>query len=197
MHPNRSFEWRDREEMLRFVAEISFCTIFVAGPMLVHAPVLVQGKHRLLFHVSRGNRAVAALDGARALVSCLGPDGYVSPDWYGTPGQVPTWNYLAVECEGPVRRLGEDELAQSLDDPSAAHEARLAPKPQWTRAKMMPSRFEAMLAGIIGYEVAIEEIRGTRKLGQHKQPAEILGVAAGLEASGKDRLAALTRAEAS
>jgi transcriptional regulator len=179
MHPNRTFAWQDREAMLAFLADTGFCTICVDGPALVHAPVVVAAPDRLLFHVSRGNRA-AAIDGRRAIVSCLGPEAYISPDWYGTPDQVPTWNYLAVEAEGVLRRLDEVELAALLDELSAAHEARLAPKPAWTRAKMSPGRFEAMLKAIVGYELRIEELRGTRKLGQSKTREERIGAADGL-----------------
>jgi transcriptional regulator len=193
MHPNRAFAWEDEEAMLAFLADIAFCTICAEGPMVVHAPVIVAAPDRLRFHVSRGNRA-AALEGKRAIVSCLGPDAYVSPDWYGSPDQVPTWNYLAVEAEGPLRRLDEAELAQLLDDLSAAHEARLAPKRAWTRAKMTPGRFQAMLKAIAGYELAIEELRGTRKLGQHK-PGQAAAAAAAL-APFNPEMAALMRAEA-
>ena len=180
MHPNRAFAWEDRDAMLALIADIAFCTICVDGPALVHAPVIVAGPDRLLFHISRGNRAAASLDGKRAIVSCLGPDAYISPDWYGVPDQVPTWNYLAVEAEGPLRRLDEDELAALLDDLSAAHEARLAPKPPWTRAKLTPARFAAMLNAIVGYELTIEDLRGTRKLGQNK-PGQVAAAADGLE----------------
>jgi len=192
MHPNRAFAWEDPEAMLAFVADIAFCTICADGPLLVHAPVIVAAPDRLRFHVSRGNRA-AALDGKRAIVSCLGPDAYISPDWYGVPDQVPTWNYLSVEAEGPLRRLDEEELARLLDDLSAAHEARLAPKPQWSRAKLAPGRFEAMVKAIAGYELAIEALRGTRKLGQNK-PGQIAAAAAGL-APFNPQMAALMRAE--
>jgi transcriptional regulator len=190
MHPNRAFAWADRGDMLAFVADIAFCTVAADGPMVVHAPVVVHPPDRIRFHIARGNRA--KLDGRRAIVSCLGPDAYVSPDWYGTPEQVPTWNYLAVEAEGPLRRLDEDELTALLDDLSAGHEARLAPKPLWTRAKMSPGRFEAMLKAIIGYELAIEDLRGTMKLGQHKNEAEREGAADGL-APFNPALAALMR----
>ena len=180
MHPDPRFDWIDRQAMLGFVAEIAFCTICADGPSVVHAPVVVLGEDRLRFHVSRSNRAVLGLDRGRALISCLGPDAYVSPDWYGTPDQVPTWNYVAVEAEGPLRRLDEPELADLLDALSAAHEARLSPKPEWTRAKMSPGRFEAMLKAIVGYELSIEALRGTRKLGQNKKDAERAGAAEGL-----------------
>ena len=67
MHPNRGFAWEDRAAMLAFAADIAFATIAAEGPVLVHAPVLVAGPDRLLFHVSRGNRA--KLDDKRAIVS--------------------------------------------------------------------------------------------------------------------------------
>ncbi|MEA3044858.1 MAG: transcriptional regulator [Sphingomonadales bacterium] len=194
MHPNPAFAWQDRDAMLGFVAEIAFCTIVVDGPFLVHAPVVVDAPGRIRFHVARGNRAAAMLEGRQAIVSCLGPDAYVSPDWYGVPDQVPTWNYLSVEAEGPLRRIDEAELILLLDDLSAAHEARLAPKPAWTRAKMTPGRFEAMLKAITGYELTIEALRGTRKLGQHKPQAQRNRAADGL-APINPILAALMRAE--
>jgi transcriptional regulator len=180
MHPNRAFAWEDRDAMLALVGEIGFCTLFVDGPFVVHVPVIVSAPDRIRFHLARANRAVPALEGRRALLSCLGPDAYISPDWYGTSDQVPTWNYLAVEAEGPLRRLDEDELTGLLEDLSADHEARLAPKPAWTRGKISPGRFEAMLKAIIGFELAVETLRGTRKLGQQKKEAERYGAAAGL-----------------
>ncbi len=180
MHPDRRFAWDDRDAMLAFVTDISFCTIAVDGPFVIHAPVVVDAPDRLRFHVARGNRAAKTLDGCRAIVSCLGPEAYISPDWYGTPDQVPTWNYLGVEAEGPLRRMDESELVALLDDLSATHEARLAPKSVWTRDKMTPGRFEGMLKAIVGYELVIEDLRGTRKLGQNKRADELAGAVAGL-----------------
>ena len=180
MHPSRAFVWDDRDAMLAFAAETSFCTIAADGPLIAHAPVVVSGPDRLRFHLSRSNRAAAAFDGKRAILSFLGPEAYVSPDWYGSADQVPTWNYLAVEAEGPLRRLDEAELSDLLDTLSAEHERRLAPKPDWTRAKMSPGRFEAMLKAIVGFEMDIEALRGTRKLGQNKAESERHGAADGL-----------------
>ena len=180
MHPDRRFAWEDREAMLAFIGEVAFCTICVDGPAVMHAPVVVAPPDRLRFHVSRANRAAKGLENGRALVSCLGPDAYISPDWYGTPDQVPTWNYVAVEAEGPLRRLERDELLAFLDDLGAAHEARLAPKPPWTRDKLSQDRSDGLLKAIVGFEMRIEDLRGTRKLGQQKQHAERVGAADGL-----------------
>lgn len=179
--------------MLAFIAEVAFATICVDGPALVHVPVVLAGEDRLLFHVSRSNPALPKLDGARAIASVLGPDIYVSPDWYGTPDQVPTWNYVAVEAEGPLRRLDERELTALLDDLSGVHEARLAPKAEWTRGKMTTGRFESMLKEILGFELRVQALRGTRKLGQTKSEAERRASADAAARAGKVEMAGLMR----
>lgn len=161
--------------MLAFVAERAFAHLFAAtpeGPRVAHVPLIVTGDGALRFHLARSNALTPHLDGARAVASLAGPDAYVSPDWYGSADQVPTWNYVAVEAEGTVRRLSEADLAAQADALSAAHEARLAPKPPWTRAKMSPGRFEAMLPAIVGFEMTLTALRGTRKLGQNKTESE-------------------------
>ena len=194
MHPSRSFAWNDRDEMLAFVAEMAFATIFVAGPHgnhVVHVPVVSHGPGALRFHVARTNAATNGMDGAQALLSSTGCDAYISPDWYETPNQVPTWNYVAVEVEGQLKRLNDEELVTQLDALSAVHEARLAPKRPWTRAKMQPGSFEAMTRGIVGFELGIDAVRGTRKLSQNKQPADREGVLAALRAGGQSDMACL------
>ena len=157
-----------------------------------HAPVVVAAPDRIRFHVARSNRAVPALDGSRALLSCLGPDAYISPDWYGTAGSgadLELSRRRGRRAAAAARRGRADRAARRL---SADHEARLAPKPAWTRGKMTPGRFEAMLKAIVGFELTVEALRGTRKLGQHKQEAERAGAAAGL-APINPKLAALMR----
>jgi transcriptional regulator len=196
MHSNRIFHWTDRDAMLAFVDQISFAHLFVnspEGPLVAHTPIVVTGEGRLRFHLSRANLPSQHLDGAQALISLAGPDAYVSPDWYGSDDQVPTWNYVTVEARGKVRQLPEAGLVEILDALSASHEARLAPKHPWTRGKMRPGLFEGMLKAIVGFEMTVEELRGTRKLGQNKKPAEIEGAAEGLTAAGRPDLAALMR----
>ena len=67
-----------------------------------------------------------------------------------------------------------------LDDLSAREEARLAPKAPWTRQKMSPGRFEAMLAGIQGFRLRPHRLEGTFKLSQNKPADERARVAAAL-----------------
>ncbi len=122
-----------------------------------------------------------------------GPDAYISPDWYDGPDQVPTWNYISIELEGPVRAMDDEGLVALLDDLSAVNEARLSPKAPWTRYKMDDSKFRKMLGGITGFEMEVIAWRPTIKLSQNKTEAERLRVADELEAQGKKAMAHFMR----
>jgi len=187
MHPASAFREADEARLLGQLAAQPFATILAAprGRLCVaHAPVVARsgpGGPCVDFHLSRANALAGALaDGVRAVAVSLGPDAYVSPDWYASPDQVPTWNYLSVEAEGPVAALDDEGLIALLDDLSAQAEARLAPKPPWTRAKMSPGRFEAMTRAIVGARLVVERLEGTTKLSQNKDAADRAGVIAGL-----------------
>ena len=196
MHPNPRFRWNDRREILDFIQRNAFAHIFVQGaegPLVAHLPVIVSREGHLRFHLSRANPVAKALDGAVALASVAGPDAYISPDWYGSDDQVPTWNYMTAEARGPVRRLSDDELVAQLDDLSAEHEMRLLPKRPWTRAKMDPESFAGMLKAIAGFEMAVESLTGTLKLGQNKKDDDAAGAVDGLVAAGRQDMADLMR----
>ncbi len=182
MHPSKAFAWADDVALYSFITENPFAHIFATtpqGPMVAHAPVIVTAQGNLRFHLATPNRLVPHLDGRTALVSITGANGYQSADWYAARDQVPTWLYCAVEVEGRLRRLDREELIAQVDALSAQMEARLLPKLPWTRAKMPPGKFEAMLPFITGFEVEAQAMRGTKKLNQHKAAADVAAMIAG------------------
>ena len=187
MHPQGVFRTDDQEALLAHLARRPFVTLVArpAGRLLVaHAPVVVRQLGlgvALDFHLSRGNALAEALNtGFQAVAVSLATDAYISPDWYASADQVPTWNYVSVEAEGPVAALDEAGLVALLDDLSTQEEARLAPKPAWTRAKMSPGRFEQMSRAIIGARMRVERLEGTTKLSQNKDDPDRAGVIAAL-----------------
>lgn len=195
MHPDPAFAMTSAAAQT-FARDVAFAHVFVSGPAgiaVIHAPVIVTAAGDLHLHVSRRNRAVPMLAGARALASFGGTGAYVSPDWYVAEGQVPTWNYVAVEAEGTVEPLDEAALVAQVDAVGDDHEARLSPKPAWTRDKMPDGRFDAMLRAIAGYAIRVEAWRGTAKLSQNKPPADVRGVIAGLIGAGSTPCADLVQ----
>jgi transcriptional regulator len=187
MHPAATFKVEDEAALLAHLAAHPFVTLAAAPDgrlRIAHAPVVVRRLASGLaidFHVSRGNALAPFLAaGFRGVAVSLEADAYVSPDWYEDADQVPTWNYVSVEVEGPIAMLDEAGLVTLLDDLSAQEEARLAPKPPWTRGKMSPGRFEAMVRAIVGARLTVERLRGVTKLSQNKSEADRAGVIAAL-----------------
>lgn len=196
MHPNAAFRWEDRGAMRAFAAEISFGMLFLTtpdGPRVAHVPFVFLDEDRIAFHLARGNSITKHLDGAEALFVINGPDGYISPDWYGIEDQVPTWNYVALELQGVARKMDEAALIAQADALSETNEKRLAPKPVWTRDKMPDGLFDKMLGGITGFELDISAWRSTVKLGQTKSIEVRMAAADGAEVAGNRAIAHLMR----
>jgi transcriptional regulator len=196
MHPNPAFRGgEDRALAAAVVAEVGFGMVFAAtpdGPRVAHTPLLATGDGAVQFHLSRGNALTRWLDGATAVAVVNGLDGYVAPRWYADIGTVPTWNYVAVEMEGRVRRMDGEGLLGLLEALAAQHEARL-PAPAWTMDKLPEPKKRQLLAGIVGFELEVTAWRPTFKLSQNKSAEDRAAVAAGLEATGSGAIAALMR----
>lgn len=196
MHPNAAFRPDDRALMESLVQEIGFGMIFGAtpdGPRVAHTPLALTGDGALQFHLSRGNALVRHLDGMTALALVNGPDAYVSPRWYADGTQVPTWNYVAVELEGRVRRMDGDDLLGLLETLTTREEARVTGGQAWTINKVPEDKRRQLMAGIVGFELEVQAWRPTFKLSQNKPEAERLRVAEGLEAQAAPALATLMR----
>jgi transcriptional regulator len=198
MHPASIFHVAEREPLLAQLRAQPLVTLAAAPdgrPAVAQAPVVIHQAGEALelhFHLARGNALAGFLAGGfRAVAVSLGSDAYISPDWYGAPDQVPTWDYLTVEAEGLVTVMDDAELVDLLDRLSAQEEAKLLPKPPWTRGKMSPGRFEAMLRGIVGAKLAVERLEGTFKFSQNKTGAQRAGV---VQALGENPMAALVKA---
>lgn len=195
MHPDPCFHPDDRGRSLaasrKLVEHVGFAMIFTAtrdGPRVAHAPVVWSGDHAVQFHIARRNLIAEHLDGAMALCVVNGPNGYVSSQWYSDATNVPTWNYVAAELEGGVRRLDEGALRGQIAALIIGSEARL-PGNAWTLDQASSADVEAMIPEIMGFELNIQECRFTSKLSQNKPASERERVANGFEASGLTEMA--------
>ncbi|MCQ0971040.1 FMN-binding negative transcriptional regulator [Paracoccus sp. TK19116] len=169
MHPNPAFRKATREQNLAFAQRIGFGMLTVPGdpwPLAAHVP-FVAGDDGIELHLARSNPICRAAP-APALLAVSGVDAYISPDWYGVPDQVPTWNYIAVHLRGRLEPLPLETLRDHLDRLSDHFEAELAPKPIWKTAKMTPEVLDRMLRMILPFRLVVEDVQGTWKLSQNK-----------------------------
>lgn len=178
----------DRGTSLAFAQARGFGTVCAwdgARPIASSLPFYLtsadDGTPRAAFHVARQNPLAKLADGkASWLMTVNGADAYVSPDWYASPDQVPTWLYQAVHLTGTVRILSEDELGRHLDTLSAKFESWLMSKPPWTTSKMTAGRLEALKKAIVGLVMSVDEVEGSFKLNQHKSDVDHMAIALAL-----------------
>jgi len=186
MHPNPIFHDAETTQNLDFARARGFGVLAVAGqgaPLISHIPFLLsQDGQWAELHLVRSNPIVRALKAPMpARIAVNGPDGYVSPDWYGVADQVPTWNYVAVHLQGELELLPSEELRDLLDRQSAFYESRLLPKPPWSTAKMDPDALARMRRMIVPARMRVTGVDGTWKLSQNKSDAARKSVAAQIE----------------
>lgn len=180
MHPNPVFRGTPRDANLEFARTRGFgtlCANGADGPILAHAPFLLSEDGAVLeLHLVRSNPLLRLLPGP-VVMAVSGPDGYVSPDWYGVDDQVPTWNYVAVHLRGTMETRPAAELRDLLDRQSALFEDRLVPKPPWTTAKMTPQVLDRMMRAIVPCRMQVTTVDGTWKLNQNKDDTVRLAAA--------------------
>ncbi|MCG7520542.1 FMN-binding negative transcriptional regulator [Ruegeria sp. Ofav3-42] len=173
MHPNPAFRVEETARHISFARDRAFGVLAVStesAPLISHVPFLLSEDGALAeLHLVRSNPIVRAITGSKqARIAIVGPDGYVSPDWYGVEDQVPTWNYVAVHLTGQLEQRPQEEMLDLLDRQSAFYEARLLPKPPWVTSKMSPDALERMMRMIVPLCLRIDDIQGTWKLNQNK-----------------------------
>lgn len=194
MHPNPAFRHEPDARNLEFARARGFGILSVnddAGPLVSHVPFLLNGDGSAAdLHLVRSNPIAQRTEGP-AVLAVSGPDGYVSPDWYGIEDQVPTWNYVAVHLRGRLVRLPQGEMRDMLDRQSAFFETRLLPKPVWLPGKMSHDVLEKMMRAIIPFRLMIDKVDGTWKLGQNKPDRVRLSAAALMEEGSGSQLSEL------
>ena len=198
MHPNPLYRSDDSAADAALVGQIGFGMVFAAtpdGPRVAHTPLLMTEGGAVQFHLARSNALARHLDGTTALIVVNGPDAYVSPRWYDDRNTVPTWDYIALELEGPVRRMDDDGLEAFLHAAITKHETRLGGEP-WRAEESSEKMWAGLFRGIVGFELTVAARRPTYKLSQNKSPETRARIADGLAEAGSPALADWVRSVA-
>ena len=156
----------------------------VASSLPFNLAYAADGTPRAQFHVARGNPLAAlAAQGGEWMIAVSGADAYVSPDWYVSPDQVPTWLYETVQLGGHVRLVPPANLRAHLDTLTEHFEAAIEDDAPWTLDRVTAGRREMLMQAIVGIEMEIETVDGSAKLNQTKSDADYRAVAMQLRQS--------------
>ena len=138
-----------------FVSHLPFIFDRAAGP-----------KGKLLCHMARANPQSQHFSSCGDVLAVFqGPNAYVSPSWYSSPG-VPTWNYAVVHLRGKPRLIeGESELEALIERQTHIYESHM-PSP-W-KPDLAGERRAKLLNMIVGLEIEVTDIQGKFKLSQNR-----------------------------
>ncbi len=178
MYVNPAFKTSD-DTAWEYVTERGFGSVIAIDdgmPVASQVPLLVKcdGDRRMIeFHVARPNPLHQVVSrNPRVLVVVSGPDAYISPDWYTSSDQVPTWNYLAAHITGLARPMPAERALAHVEAMSLFFEDRLRPKKPWSTSKMTEAKRQMMLRAIVPMEIEVERIEASTKLSQNKSVSD-------------------------
>ncbi len=184
-HFDRSADAHALDALIERDPFVTLVSAHEGAPLATHLPVLAhRGADglRLLGHWARSNPQWTSIEGQSVLAIVHGPHAYVSPRWYPDSRRaVPTWNYAAAHLYGRIRLIaGEAELSALVDTLARHFETGAAP---WRFEDTEPST-RGMLAGIVGFEMAVARIEVKYKLSQNHSAERIAGAIVGLREEG-------------
>jgi len=194
VYVRRPFRSEDREAIQAVMREHGFAMLITAAGGEPHAsqlPFLLEadegeGHGTLIGHMARGNpqwRDFAS--GQEALVVFQGPHHYVSPAWYGAPGEyVPTWNYVIVQARGVPSVVEDDEASFAVARDTVAHYESFRAEP-WDLEESL-ERARRLAPGVVAFRLPIATIEASFKLSQDKPPEVRARVIAALEREAPD-----------
>jgi transcriptional regulator len=144
-------------------------------------------------HVARANPLWQRCPtGTPVMVVFRGAEAFVSPSWYPSKHeshrQVPTWNYEVVHAHGILTVHDDARFVRGLVARLTRHHEAGEARP-WKMTDSAPDFIDAMLANIVGIEVALTSLVGKSKLSQNKEVRDRQGAADTLAARGHDELA--------
>ena len=150
----------DRSKIDSVIRENPFATIIYTDnsrPESFHLPLIIQGD-KLIGHMAKANPAWKKIAAKTILVIFHGPQGYISPEFYGTQNNVGTWNYISIHVRGKVTISQEEkELKDALlllsrsQDPNFDIESNIADHSE-------------LLKGIVALKISIDEVFAKFKL---------------------------------
>ena len=122
---------RSITQLHQFIEQFNFATIICHGHSefnVSHIPVILDrtigSQGTLKWHLAKKNPQVQILESAHDILCIFhGPHAYISPRWYKTSPNVPTWNYATVSAYGKPTKVESELLENDLTQLVSMHES--------------------------------------------------------------------------
>ncbi len=192
MRPNPDYAMTDQADVAALLRDHPWCTIVshVPGRGIVasHYPVLVDDDAdglTVFSHVGKPDQELHALGQHELTIIVEGPQGYISPGWYGVSPAVPTWNFVVAHLTGTPEVVTQDENLRLMDVLVNFFEDRMD-EPARLHASVANSEYaQRAVHGTVAFRMKVERFEGKRKMSQDKPDAVIDGILEGLVRPGE------------
>ncbi|HBF29429.1 FMN-binding negative transcriptional regulator [Rhizobium sp.] len=204
MYQPPHFRQHDIEELFAFIRQNPLGLLITSGtgglianplPFFLRRGTTETEADCLLVHLARANPQWQAIEaGDEVLVSFMGADHYITPNWYATKQEtgkvVPTWNYQIVQVRG--KATVHQDASWLMQQVSALTDQQEESVPRPWAVQDAPEVFlTAQMRGIVGIELMISSIEGKLKASQNRNQADVNGVITGLQAEGTEAAQAM------
>ena len=180
MYAATHFQMQDETQMRQFAARYPFAVLIADALQVAHVP-LYETDGLLIGHFARANPFADLNDGSTVKAIFQGPHAYISPRYYRSTFNVPTWNYAAVHVEG---------VLHFIDDPDKAwqHMQRMVAITEPDGSWQLPNeeRFKALLNAIRCFEISELKFSGIEKFNQNKSADDKSSVIAAINEEAAD-----------
>jgi len=189
MYLPKHFSSQDEKKIRKLIEENAFITLLSypkdSIPFINHLPVIFSpepGENEILLgHMAKRNpQWMHFKENPQATIIVQGPHTYITPSWYKSGRDVPTWNYVALHLQGHIQLVEKfSEQTKVLKQLTSFFE-RPNPKP-WEFELPEDLLDPAALTGaIISFKFKIEKVDAKFKLSQNRSKEDKDGVIDGL-----------------
>ena len=187
MYIPKHFKIQDQEQIEKFMADNPFAILITASNGNIaasHLPIRRFNDGKLYGHLARANPQAEITETEPVYVIFSGPNAYVTPTWYQSDSNLPTWNYSAVHCRGKVAFIEDrQKVWLLLKEMVSLYERQTG----WRLSEGKGHR--RLIAYIRFFEFIPTQIEVQFKFNQNKRSEDIAGVIEGLKSSGQSDVA--------
>jgi transcriptional regulator len=182
MYIPKHFKIEDQEQIEKFMADNPFAILITASNGTIaasHLPIRRFNDGKLYGHLARGNPQAETSEADPVYVIFSGPHAYVTPTWYQSDSNLPTWNYSAVHCRGRITFIEDREKVWPLlKEMVSLYEGQTG----WRLSE--GKGYRRLIPHIRFFEFIPAHIEAQFKFNQNKRSDDIAGVIEGLKSSG-------------
>lgn len=173
------------EQLHNFIEKYNFASLINQNNgdfFVTHIPVMLdrhQGDYgTIIGHMAKVNSNFKMFDiNHNSLCIFQGPHSYISPTWYRSSPNVPTWNYAVVHAYGKPTLVSKEQLSDDLTQMVNYNESKYDINTSYNISDDYKNR---LIDHIVGFRMEILRIEHRFKLGQNKNPKDQEGILHGL-----------------